>query len=74
MPASSEEIREGLSILFENFWIIRKPIRRLPSAFAYRNNDLKTRHPRETSIALEFIKPGKNPFRVPGLDGHHSFQ
>mgnify|MGYP003438117054 CR=1 FL=1 len=24
MPASNEEIREGLSILFENFWIIRE--------------------------------------------------
>lgn len=66
MPASSEEIREGLSILFENFWIIRETDKDAYHQLLRIENDLKRVIQRNFGLRLivhaKFIKLEKIPF------------
>ena len=66
MPASSEEIREGLSILFENFWIIRETDKEAYHQLLRIENDLKRVIQRNFGLRLivhaKFIKLEKIPF------------
>ena len=66
MPASSEDIREGLSILFENFWIIRETDKDVYHQLLRIENDLKRVTQRIFGLRLivhaKFIKLEKIPF------------
>ena len=66
MPASNEEIREGLSILFENFWIIRETDKDVYHQLLRIENDLKRVTQRIFGLRLivhaKFIKLEKIPF------------
>ena len=66
MPATSEEIREGLSTLFENFWIIRETDKDAYHQLLRIENDLKRVIQRNFGLRLivhaKFIKLEKIPF------------
>lgn len=66
MLASNEEIREGLSILFENFWIIRETDKDVYHQLLRIENDLKRVTQRIFGLRLivhaKFIKLEKIPF------------
>lgn len=77
MAASNEEIREGLSTLFENFWIIREDDKEAYHRIIRIENDLKRIVQKMFGLRLivhsKFIKLEKIPFEAKRWMGIETF-